>query len=120
MLLSGLFLHVLFAPYRHFIIYNILLRYNIICNQALKTIVYSHYHFVLHVKDNFRSCTLSVGITSIYSAVVLRLATIFFFFRYFMYDGLKHTCMEGDHIVNIFSFSKAYGMMGWRVGYVSC
>lgn len=41
------------------------------------------------------------------------------FFRYFMYDGLKHKCVEGDHIVNIFSFSKAYGMMGWRVGYVS-
>lgn len=36
-----------------------------------------------------------------------------------MYDGLKHSCVEGDHIVNIFSFSKAYGMMGWRVGYVS-
>ena len=39
--------------------------------------------------------------------------------RYFMYDGLKHSCVEGNHIVNIFSFSKAYGMMGWRVGYVS-
>lgn len=35
-----------------------------------------------------------------------------------MYDGLKHTCLEGNHIVNVFSFSKAYGMMGWRVGYV--
>lgn len=35
-----------------------------------------------------------------------------------MYDDLKHTCVEGNHIVNIFSFSKAYGMMGWRVGYV--
>lgn len=39
--------------------------------------------------------------------------------RYFMYDGRKHVCIEDDHIVNIFSFSKAYGMMGWRVGYVS-
>ncbi|KAF9612825.1 hypothetical protein IFM89_004235 [Coptis chinensis] len=38
---------------------------------------------------------------------------------YFMYDGLKHSCIEGDHIVNIFSFSKAYGMMGWRVGYIA-
>ncbi|KAL1060668.1 hypothetical protein V6Z11_D05G133400 [Gossypium hirsutum] len=38
-------------------------------------------------------------------------------YEYFMYDGLKHSCVEGDHIVNIFSFSKAYGMMGWRVGY---
>ncbi|KAL5574637.1 hypothetical protein UlMin_016336 [Ulmus minor] len=40
-------------------------------------------------------------------------------YEYFMYDGLKHTCVEGDHIVNIFSFSKAYGMMGWRIGYIA-
>ncbi|KAG2729199.1 hypothetical protein I3760_01G237700 [Carya illinoinensis] len=40
-------------------------------------------------------------------------------YEYFMYDDLKHSCMEGDHIVNIFSFSKAYGMMGWRVGYIA-
>ena len=39
--------------------------------------------------------------------------------RYFMYDGLKHCCVEGDNIVNVFSFSKTYGMMGWRLGYVS-
>ncbi|RYQ87280.1 hypothetical protein Ahy_B09g094760 isoform A [Arachis hypogaea] len=39
--------------------------------------------------------------------------------RYFMYDGLKHSCVEGNHIVNVFSFSKAYGMMGWRVGYIA-
>ncbi|PON66354.1 L-threonine-O-3-phosphate decarboxylase [Parasponia andersonii] len=40
-------------------------------------------------------------------------------YEYFMYDDLKHSCVEGDHIVNIFSFSKAYGMMGWRVGYIA-
>ncbi|GMY34112.1 aromatic aminotransferase ISS1 [Fagus crenata] len=40
-------------------------------------------------------------------------------YEYFMYDGLKHTCLEANHIVNIFSFSKAYGMMGWRVGYIA-
>ncbi|XP_077211914.1 aromatic aminotransferase ISS1-like [Tasmannia lanceolata] len=40
-------------------------------------------------------------------------------YEYFMYDGLKHSCIEGNHIVNIFSFSKAYGMMGWRVGYIA-
>ncbi|TKY48124.1 Bifunctional aspartate aminotransferase and glutamate/aspartate-prephenate aminotransferase [Spatholobus suberectus] len=40
-------------------------------------------------------------------------------YEYFMYDGLKHTCVEGNHIVNVFSFSKAYGMMGWRVGYIA-
>ncbi|KAJ4953082.1 hypothetical protein NE237_029914 [Protea cynaroides] len=40
-------------------------------------------------------------------------------YEYFMYDGLKHSCVEGNHILNIFSFSKAYGMMGWRVGYIA-
>ncbi|KAM7475945.1 hypothetical protein LguiB_023188 [Lonicera macranthoides] len=40
-------------------------------------------------------------------------------YEYFMYDGLKHSCIEGNHIVNLFSFSKAYGMMGWRVGYIA-
>ncbi|KAL6972823.1 Aromatic aminotransferase iss1 [Sarracenia purpurea var. burkii] len=40
-------------------------------------------------------------------------------YEYFMYNGLKHSCVEGNHIVNIFSFSKAYGMMGWRVGYIA-
>uniref|UniRef100_A0A0D6R1U3 Aminotransferase class I/classII large domain-containing protein n=1 Tax=Araucaria cunninghamii TaxID=56994 RepID=A0A0D6R1U3_ARACU len=40
-------------------------------------------------------------------------------YEYFMYDGLKHTCVEGPHVVNLFSFSKAYGMMGWRVGYIA-
>ncbi|CAH9083119.1 unnamed protein product [Cuscuta europaea] len=40
-------------------------------------------------------------------------------YEYFMYDGRKHVCLEGNHIVNIFSFSKAYGMMGWRVGYIA-
>jgi aspartate/methionine/tyrosine aminotransferase len=40
-------------------------------------------------------------------------------YEYFMYDGLKHTCVEAPHIVNVFSFSKAYGMMGWRIGYIA-
>lgn len=40
-------------------------------------------------------------------------------YEYFMYDGRKHCCVEGDHVVNLFSFSKAYGMMGWRVGYIA-
>ncbi|KAI4355687.1 hypothetical protein L6164_004435 [Bauhinia variegata] len=40
-------------------------------------------------------------------------------YEYFMYDGLKHSSVEGNHIVNIFSFSKAYGMMGWRIGYIA-
>ncbi|KAG8053218.1 hypothetical protein GUJ93_ZPchr0001g30873 [Zizania palustris] len=40
-------------------------------------------------------------------------------YEYFMYDGREHYCLEDNHIVNIFSFSKAYGMMGWRVGYIA-
>ncbi|KAL3678465.1 hypothetical protein R1sor_021421 [Riccia sorocarpa] len=40
-------------------------------------------------------------------------------YEYFMYDGRQHVCEEGDHIVNVFSFSKAYGMMGWRIGYIA-
>uniref|UniRef100_A0A0D3B424 Aminotransferase class I/classII large domain-containing protein n=1 Tax=Brassica oleracea var. oleracea TaxID=109376 RepID=A0A0D3B424_BRAOL len=40
-------------------------------------------------------------------------------YEYFMYDGLKHCCVEGDNIVNVFSFSKTYGMMGWRLGYMA-
>ncbi|GAV74841.1 Aminotran_1_2 domain-containing protein [Cephalotus follicularis] len=40
-------------------------------------------------------------------------------YEYFVYDGSKHYCVEGDHVINLFSFSKAYGMMGWRVGYIS-
>ncbi|KAH7307440.1 hypothetical protein KP509_22G058700 [Ceratopteris richardii] len=40
-------------------------------------------------------------------------------YEYFMFDGREHSCIEGDHILNIFSFSKAYGMMGWRIGYIA-
>ncbi|EDQ85760.1 uncharacterized protein MONBRDRAFT_38717 [Monosiga brevicollis MX1] len=34
-------------------------------------------------------------------------------------DAAKHTCIQGPHVLNIFSFSKAYGLMGWRVGYIA-
>lgn len=40
-------------------------------------------------------------------------------YEHFTYDGAEHTCASGANVVNIFSFSKAYGMMGWRVGYIS-
>ena len=33
--------------------------------------------------------------------------------------GAEHVLVEGPHVVNLFSFSKAYGLMGWRVGYVA-
>merc|ERR1712107_630174 len=41
-------------------------------------------------------------------------------YEHFEYEGNPpHSCLSGDHIVNIFSFSKPYGMMGWRVGYLA-
>uniref|UniRef100_A0A7S0DSD0 Aminotransferase class I/classII large domain-containing protein n=1 Tax=Amorphochlora amoebiformis TaxID=1561963 RepID=A0A7S0DSD0_9EUKA len=40
-------------------------------------------------------------------------------YEYFLYDGARHETVEGPHIINIFSFSKAYGMMGWRLGYIA-
>ncbi|KAK3003970.1 hypothetical protein RJ639_019566 [Escallonia herrerae] len=40
-------------------------------------------------------------------------------YEYFVYDDFKHSCVEGNHVINLFSFSKAYGIMGWRVGYIA-
>ena len=41
-------------------------------------------------------------------------------YEHFSYnDGPPHECIEGPHVLNVFSFSKAFGMMGWRVGYVA-
>ena len=39
-------------------------------------------------------------------------------YEHFTYDGVEHACVSGRNVINIFSFSKAYGMMGWRVGYI--
>eukprot|EP00951_Prasinocladus_malaysianus_P029055 scaffold266804_cov26-Prasinocladus_malaysianus.AAC.1 len=40
-------------------------------------------------------------------------------YEHFVYGGREHFCPSGPHVVNIFSFSKAYGMMGWRMGYLT-
>src|SRR5690606_27152612 len=40
-------------------------------------------------------------------------------YEYFVYDGAKHYSPKGDHVINIYSFSKCYGMAGWRVGYIA-
>ena len=41
-------------------------------------------------------------------------------YEHFTYKpGDSHFCMAAPNVVNIFSFSKAYGMMGWRVGYIA-
>eukprot|EP00878_Enallax_costatus_P041090 GHUV01047554.1.p1 GENE.GHUV01047554.1~~GHUV01047554.1.p1 ORF type:complete len:219 (+),score=49.79 GHUV01047554.1:1038-1694(+) len=37
----------------------------------------------------------------------------------FVYNDSKHHCVCKDNVVHVFSFSKAYGMMGWRVGYIA-
>eukprot|EP01012_Entosiphon_sulcatum_P007131 TRINITY_DN13553_c0_g1_i1.p1 TRINITY_DN13553_c0_g1~~TRINITY_DN13553_c0_g1_i1.p1 ORF type:complete len:421 (-),score=50.73 TRINITY_DN13553_c0_g1_i1:6-1268(-) len=37
----------------------------------------------------------------------------------FVYDGREHHCVEGPNVINLFTFSKAYGMMGWRIGYIA-
>ena len=43
-------------------------------------------------------------------------------YEYFAYPSAghpAHSCVEGPNIINLFSFSKSYGMMGWRVGYLA-
>jgi len=43
-------------------------------------------------------------------------------YEYFSYEAQgypAHSCVEGPHIINTFSFSKSYGMMGWRIGYLA-
>ncbi len=45
-------------------------------------------------------------------------------YEYFVYNDdskgtNRHSTIEGEHILNVFSFSKAYGMMGWRCGYIA-
>ena len=41
-------------------------------------------------------------------------------YEHFSYPNeTPHECIEAAHIVNVFSFSKAFGMMGWRVGYLA-
>jgi aspartate/methionine/tyrosine aminotransferase len=40
-------------------------------------------------------------------------------YEYFVYGEHRHHAIEAPHVINIFSFSKAYGMMGWRMGYIA-
>lgn len=35
-------------------------------------------------------------------------------YEQFVYGGAKHACAAGPNVINVFSFSKAYGMMGHR------
>jgi len=36
----------------------------------------------------------------------------------FVFDGATHRSPTGPNVINIFTFSKSYGLAGWRVGYV--
>ncbi len=37
----------------------------------------------------------------------------------FVYDDFSVSHITGPNVLNIFSFSKCYGMMGWRMGYIA-
>ena len=37
----------------------------------------------------------------------------------FVFDGREHYSPNAPHVLHVFSFSKAAGMMGWRVGYIA-
>ncbi|KFM24371.1 Aspartate aminotransferase [Auxenochlorella protothecoides] len=37
----------------------------------------------------------------------------------FVFGGEAHCAVAGPHVVHLFSLSKAYGLAGWRVGYVA-
>lgn len=40
-------------------------------------------------------------------------------YEHFTYEGHEHYCPSDPHVIHIFSFSKAFGMMGWRQGYIA-
>ncbi|CAG9461340.1 unnamed protein product [Pedinophyceae sp. YPF-701] len=41
-------------------------------------------------------------------------------YEHFVYgEGSEHACPPGPNVIHVFSFSKAFGMMGWRVGYIA-
>ena len=37
----------------------------------------------------------------------------------FTFDGREHYCPRGPNVVHLFSMSKAFGMMGWRIGWIA-
>ena len=42
-------------------------------------------------------------------------------YEYFTYDGVSHFSpgsLGGEHVISLFSLSKAYGMASWRVGFL--
>jgi len=37
----------------------------------------------------------------------------------FVFDGKEHISPQGNNVINLYSFSKCFGLAGWRVGYMS-
>ncbi|CAL5224308.1 g6975 [Coccomyxa viridis] len=37
----------------------------------------------------------------------------------FLFSGQTHYCPNAPNVVHVFSFSKGYGLMGWRCGYIA-
>lgn len=37
----------------------------------------------------------------------------------FLFSGKEHFAINAPNIIHVFSFSKSYGLMGWRVGYIA-
>ncbi len=40
-------------------------------------------------------------------------------YEHFLFDGAVHTSPDGDHVLNLYSFSKSYGMASYRIGYIA-
>mmetsp|Transcript_23219 Transcript_23219/g.38177 ORF Transcript_23219/g.38177 Transcript_23219/m.38177 type:complete len:395 (+) Transcript_23219:154-1338(+) len=40
-------------------------------------------------------------------------------YELFTYEDAKHRSPQGPNVINLFSFSKAFGIAGWRVGYIA-
>jgi aspartate/methionine/tyrosine aminotransferase len=40
-------------------------------------------------------------------------------YRDFVYEGPKPERLSGRHIINVYSFSKNFGMSGWRMGFLT-
>lgn len=40
-------------------------------------------------------------------------------YEYFHYEGATHNSPAGDHVLNLYSFSKSYGMASHRIGYIA-
>eukprot|EP01036_Dinobryon_divergens_P044897 gene44897-59924_t len=80
----------------------------VLCNPCNPTGVIYPRHVLTRARDICTAANVWLVIDNTYDL-----------FTYEKETGLSHSCVEGSHVVNLFSMSKAYGMMGWRVGYIA-